>query len=1174
MIRRVQSPAFWLFAVLVVSIAPVRAGEAATPSEGHPPIPIAFELKEAGFVTLVIEDSHGRRVRNLIAETPSEAGPHVVYWDGLDESGILPDPTVKFIYQVRGKLVDVGEYRVRGLFRKELNLRYEFSVYSPGNPPWHTADRTGGWLADHTPQATVLSLPKGSPHGKQAQMLLGSPVAEDGYSLAWVDLSANKLYSGKASGWRGAYALARDAGPNPRKDIHAYSAFLEKGIQVFGLQGEGEDYTQGRYIEQGRGVVAVPSVSILNYSEAPYTQAGTHGGNFKGAGIGLDLAVFDHVVAVSLPDTNEVLFADAAESQQTAGKSGRKKSVGRIVGKSHVARPTGLMADTHGRLYVLSEKTLKRFDVDWKAAALKNETVLISGGLEDPRRLTADEKGNLYISDWGESHQIKVFSPDGKFLRAIGRPGGLQMGHYDPNRMSNPQGIAISADGHLWVAEYTYVPKRLSIWTLDGKLVRAIYGSPRYGGGGTLDAWDRTRLFYGYPGCMEFRLDWDKGENRLDHIWLGPIEDDIGFVLRNKNGGAIMPERPVHLDGRIYLTNQGEHAPERIAGIWLLRDDKAVLVAAAGDLSLGPNKDFADFFAANLDALNKRMPKGVAMIVRKTGNSADDKGKITFTSQEAPNSKGKGKAKGRSKDVQVLQAWSDLNCDGKPQVEEFTFFVGQGERGVTSLTVDNKLAILTASGVRLEPSGFAPAGAPIYDAAKAVRLTKDYVASTVIPPRQAILGHDGNLIVTGGPIEGFKDGQRAWYYHSQWAGGFAKGKSPRPQYPGQLLNTMRLLGPMVACPNDKLEIWGINGDYGQLFFLTTDGLYVATLFKDSRTVDHYWPTPAKRGALLNDVTLQGECYGPTISQTADGKVYLQAGKNKCSLIRLDGLDTVRRLEVGTLKITPQLLVQAKDYQAEQSARLAASRPAAEKAPARESLNVAIRKQAPTVDGKLDDWKAADWATIDDRSRAAVGISGNTLYVAYHMDYEYRLENSPDSLDSLFKGGPALDLMIGADPGADPQRKTPMPGDIRLLVTEVNKKIQAAVFRAVVPGTKEPVKYVSPVGSATIDQVEDVSGRVVLVGGKHADKTDQMRRSVPVIRRYADYEFSVPLSVLGLTPKDGLTIRGDVGLLLGQAGATADRVYWHNKSASMTSDLPTEARLTPSLWGQWKFQAQK
>ena len=145
---------------------------------------------------------------------------------------------------------------------------------------------------------------------------------------------------------------------------------------------------------------------------------------------------------------------------------------------------------------------------------------------------------------------------------------------------------------------------------------------------------------------------------------------------------------------------------------------------------------------------------------------------------------------------------------------------------------------------------------------------------------------------------------------------------------------------------------------------------------------------------------------------------------------------------------------------------------------------------------------------------------------------------------------------------------------------MNKKTQAVIFRAVVPGTKEPVVYESPVGAATIDQVEDIADKVNLAGGRHVEKTSKKgRHGVPVMLKYSDYEFSVPLSALGLSASklrsapDGLKIRGDVGLLLGTAGATTDRVYWHNKSASMTSDVPTEVRLTPKLWGPWIIKAQ-
>ena len=36
--------------------------------------------------------------------------------------------------------VPPGAYRVRGLYRKPLDLRYEFSIYNPGSPAWSTAD--------------------------------------------------------------------------------------------------------------------------------------------------------------------------------------------------------------------------------------------------------------------------------------------------------------------------------------------------------------------------------------------------------------------------------------------------------------------------------------------------------------------------------------------------------------------------------------------------------------------------------------------------------------------------------------------------------------------------------------------------------------------------------------------------------------------------------------------------------------------------------------------------------------------------------------------------------------------------------------------------------------------------------------------------------------------------
>ncbi len=61
-------------------------------------------------------------------------------------------------------------------------------------------------------------------------------------------------------------------------------------------------------------------------------------------------------------------------------------------------------------------------------------------------------------------------------------------------------------------------------------------------------------------------------------------------------------------------------------------------------------------------------------------------------------------------------------------------------------------------------------------------------------------------------------------------------------------------------------------------------------------------------------------------------------------------------------------------------------------------------------------------------------------------------------------------------------------------------------------------------------------------------------------------------MLGLKPAPGTTLRGDLGLLRGDGLRTTQRVYWSNKASGLVSDIPSEAELTPQLWGTLKFVA--
>ena len=215
------------------------------------------------------------------------------------------------------------------------------------------------------------------------------------------------------------------------------------------------------------------------------------------------LAVHDGLVVIAFTHRNKLIFADA-----------RRRSV---IGEVTIPSPRGLSFDRQGRLYVISGAAVKRFSLTPGKPWLADEATIVDG-LSEPRRTFVADDGTLYIAGWGTSHQIKVFSPDGKPLRTIGEPGGPQLGRYDERRMSYPCGMAIDRRGRLWVAEAETYPKRLSQWRADdGSFIRAWYGPPKYGGGGAIDPYDSRRFFYAEydrGGGIQFELDWERASRR------------------------------------------------------------------------------------------------------------------------------------------------------------------------------------------------------------------------------------------------------------------------------------------------------------------------------------------------------------------------------------------------------------------------------------------------------------------------------------------------------------------------------------------------------------------------------------------------------------------------------------------------------------------------------------
>ena len=1135
LVRRTQNgKRVWLGELM--AFAPLKDGQDPTAlipkrnETDQPPIPIRFTLSEDAVVTLVIEKPDGTRICNLVADTPFPKGENIVYWDGSDDFLRDNEAARHGLYNLPKRLVEPGEYVVRGLYRKPLSLHYEFSVYNEGTPPWPTADQTGGWLTNHTPPSCALWVPaENSPTGLPL-VYLGSYVSEGGHGLAWFDVQKDQeqgITATKKGGvgwvggaWTGAQYLARDLGNNRVADHLMYVA------AAWGTSSNNQEKNQDCEIRvsamQPNG--RFTSVKYTFKPKASGTNEHDWGPNLGG------FAVNNGAAVLSLSKINQLVYLDVKD--------------GKVLDTVDWENPGAVAFDQDGNFYCLCGNTLYRLKERPKSGENYDLASLIEN-LDNPKSLTFDAEGNIYVSENGNSHHVRVFDRNGKQLRIIGKTGKPAAGPYDELRMNNPAGMAIDDAGRLWVTEHDFQPKRVSVWTLNGQLIRAFYGPAEYGGGGKLDPADPT-LFY-YHG-MEFKLDWTAGTFKLVRVLFRP--ETATLDIPDGWGSQGFPEAPFYVDGRRYLTNCFNNNPTNgtpIACIWY--DDPqtggARIVAAFGSVH--------NWSIFKRDEFLAKIPTGINLDRDQHAN-------------------------------QCRFLWCDLNNDGRMQPEEVQFEIGSSG----GITVSCPFGILRLIATRINDVK--------QNEAKTVNKTVMYevlewkdvvpvfdfqscreVASSVYPPRssggdQALYDEASDRTVLTLGLDPFApesvcgtwNGKAMWQYPNPWPGLHPSHEAPTPYKPGQLIGVTRLLGDFVRVPYSTTAvhpIFAMNGNMGNIYLMTSDGLYVAELFHDVRTAPTWSMPVAVRDMEVGGLTLHDENFWPSITQTPDGRVYLIDGANS-ALVRIDGLDTLRSIEPFALTLTEANLAKANTWLVDSELRR-------QQTIGQPTLRVPLRNDEMVIDGKLNDWAGADWGIID-RSGVAANFNSDSkpydmtaaacivkdrLVVAFRTNLPDLLNNNGELPEALFKTGGCLDVMIGANPNADTNRRDPVAGDSRLLVTLVDKKPRAVLYRAVVPGTEKPVPFSSPWRTITLDSVEDVTDKIDFAAGN----------------RDGVFEISAPLELFGLTPKSGQKIKADIGVLRGNGFSTLARVYWSNKATAITADVPSEAQLTPSLWGNWVFE---
>ncbi|MGB2635523.1 MAG: SMP-30/gluconolactonase/LRE family protein [Candidatus Acidiferrum sp.] len=171
-----------------------------------------------------------------------------------------------------------------------------------------------------------------------------------------------------------------------------------------------------------------------------------------------------------------------------------------------MVEPGGMAIDTKNRFLYVADIALDQvlvYDADTYKLLRKigrtghNHELTTPGDFSKPAGVAVDAEGNLYVADT-MNDRIEIFDADGLFISTFGKNGD------GPGYFSRPKGIAIDSDGHIWVADG--MQDRVQVFNKEGQLLIAIGGHGLLPGqfqglvAIAIDKWDRVFTTEIFPG--------------------------------------------------------------------------------------------------------------------------------------------------------------------------------------------------------------------------------------------------------------------------------------------------------------------------------------------------------------------------------------------------------------------------------------------------------------------------------------------------------------------------------------------------------------------------------------------------------------------------------------------------------------------------------------------------
>ncbi|MDR1279963.1 MAG: hypothetical protein LBK99_03985 [Opitutaceae bacterium] len=757
-------------------------------------------------------------------------------------------------------------------------------------------------------------------------------------------------------------------------------------------------------------------------------------------------------------------------------------------------RPAGgliSLRSRNGKIYgIFNDNGLKSL---WSLTGeLQREKRLLDlSAMEEPRRFGVSGDASRFAICDAARNQVFIYQlaspPPPPLPVVIGKPKPGEAragGRFDRDDIMAPASVDFDNQGRAWIAEATWNIHRTSVWNPDGSFADEFFGATPYGAThGFVFPHDATRFI---AMGLEFRID-----------------------------PAIAPHTRKSAEVPLFFHPQLAKTQGQIHR-----------VAIPG----GGTAEFAIGTGSNA--------QGCLLIYRRDSNgefipAAGVFGKMAKRRLQRANSYPQVIA--QLPDAAKPRAWTDRNGNGKIDTDELTDLDSYTPLYWSSGWVRPDMSILTPD-MRLYPlKGCNEHGVPLYDFSHPAPVPNPIVArdaqgATGTP----VMDSAGNI--TDGIRFHTTEGRRG-----AWPNPYGRHDAPGARR-GVLIAPFRTNGVVEGLPGIGSATM-LQGDRGQWFLMSIDGLFISSLFQDLRGI-----------FTMDETIIGGESFGGHFWRVTDGpmkgKVLLQTGKVVYSIFEVLNLDTLRRRTVA-------LDVSAGDIR--RGTELAAAQQGGGRggeAPLVITTVERLPESAPEPALRRETALAPGCAVtlVEEANnpscwfKVSLLTDRRELAAVWEVSDPSPWKNGADRFTHAFAGGDAVDLKLDS-PGL---------GAIRLLAAPLGGKPQAVFWQKKAAMKENAQVYAvgnNPRAARAFDIVRVLSHARIDVKTTASGYTVLLR---------------VPLADLGLDGRNlPEAIAGVAGVIFSDAAGTdrVARLYWHDKQTGMVNDVPTESDIVPSRFGK-------